>query len=124
MASKARSNKLVLDDLVGGSFTITNGGIYGSMMSTPLLNFPQTGILGIGRGRFLRQVEREQSERVHRGPHRHRDDGDAVHARPIHGVFEWSGFATHLEHGLFAVHDGLRERSSARSFCVLEGIDL
>lgn len=47
MAMKARSNKLVLDDLIGGTFTITNGGIYGSMMSTPLLNFPQTGILGL-----------------------------------------------------------------------------
>ena len=47
MATKARTNKLVLDDLVGGTFTITNGGIYGSMMSTPLLNFPQTGILGL-----------------------------------------------------------------------------
>ncbi len=47
MAMKARSNKLVLSDLLGGTFTITNGGIYGSMMSTPLLNFPQTGILGL-----------------------------------------------------------------------------
>jgi 2-oxoglutarate dehydrogenase E2 component (dihydrolipoamide succinyltransferase) len=47
MAVKARTNKLVLDDLLGGTFTITNGGIYGSMMSTPLLNFPQTGILGL-----------------------------------------------------------------------------
>ncbi len=47
MAMKARSNKLVLSDLLGGTFTITNGGIYGSMMSTPLLNFPQSGILGL-----------------------------------------------------------------------------
>ena len=47
LAVKARSNKLVLSDLMGGTFTITNGGIYGSMMSTPLLNFPQTGILGM-----------------------------------------------------------------------------
>jgi 2-oxoglutarate dehydrogenase E2 component (dihydrolipoamide succinyltransferase) len=47
LATKARSNKLVLDDLLNGTFTITNGGIYGSMMSTPLLNFPQTGILGL-----------------------------------------------------------------------------
>ncbi|MCP4449142.1 MAG: 2-oxoglutarate dehydrogenase complex dihydrolipoyllysine-residue succinyltransferase [Myxococcales bacterium] len=47
MAVKARTNKLILDDLIGGTFTITNGGIYGSMMSTPLLNFPQTGILGL-----------------------------------------------------------------------------
>ncbi len=47
LAVKARTNKLVLDDLMGGTFTITNGGIFGSMMSTPLLNFPQTGILGL-----------------------------------------------------------------------------
>ncbi|MEO8554747.1 MAG: 2-oxo acid dehydrogenase subunit E2, partial [Kofleriaceae bacterium] len=44
---KARTGKLTIADLSGGTFTITNGGIYGSMMSTPLLNFPQTGILGM-----------------------------------------------------------------------------
>src|SRR5690606_37579003 len=47
LAGKARSGKLTLDDLVGGTFSITNGGIYGSMLSTPLLNYPQTGILGM-----------------------------------------------------------------------------
>lgn len=47
LAAKAKDNKLTLDDLTGGTFTITNGGIYGSMMSTPLLNLPQTGILGM-----------------------------------------------------------------------------
>jgi 2-oxoglutarate dehydrogenase E2 component (dihydrolipoamide succinyltransferase) len=47
LAEKARSGKLALDDLSGGTFSITNGGIYGSMMSTPLLNYPQTGILGM-----------------------------------------------------------------------------
>jgi 2-oxoglutarate dehydrogenase E2 component (dihydrolipoamide succinyltransferase) len=47
LAGKARTNTLALSDLSGGTFTITNGGIYGSMMSTPLLNFPQTGILGM-----------------------------------------------------------------------------
>ena len=47
LAGKAKDNKLTLDDLSGGTFTITNGGIYGSMMSTPLLNFPQGGILGM-----------------------------------------------------------------------------
>jgi 2-oxoglutarate dehydrogenase E2 component (dihydrolipoamide succinyltransferase) len=47
LATKAKDNKLTLDDLAGGTFTITNGGIYGSMMSTPLLNLPQTGILGM-----------------------------------------------------------------------------
>ncbi len=47
LADKARNGKLALPDLQGGTFSITNGGIYGSMMSTPLLNYPQTGILGM-----------------------------------------------------------------------------
>ena len=47
LAEKARTGKLGLPDLQGGTFSITNGGIYGSMMSTPLLNYPQTGILGM-----------------------------------------------------------------------------
>ena len=47
LANKARDGKLALADLSGGTFSITNGGIYGSMMSTPLLNYPQTGILGM-----------------------------------------------------------------------------
>jgi 2-oxoglutarate dehydrogenase E2 component (dihydrolipoamide succinyltransferase) len=47
LAAKVKDQKLTLDDLSGGTFTITNGGIYGSMMSTPLLNMPQTGILGM-----------------------------------------------------------------------------
>ena len=47
LADKARNGKLGLADLQGGTFSITNGGIYGSMMSTPLLNYPQTGILGM-----------------------------------------------------------------------------
>jgi 2-oxoglutarate dehydrogenase E2 component (dihydrolipoamide succinyltransferase) len=47
LADKAKSGKLGLPDLQGGTFSITNGGIFGSMMSTPLLNYPQTGILGM-----------------------------------------------------------------------------
>ncbi len=47
LAQKAKENRLTLAELAGGTFTITNGGIYGSMMSTPLLNLPQTGILGM-----------------------------------------------------------------------------
>jgi len=46
-AKKARDGKLQLDDLTGGVFTITNGGIYGSLLSTPILNPPQSGILGM-----------------------------------------------------------------------------
>ncbi|MCY1070710.1 2-oxoglutarate dehydrogenase complex dihydrolipoyllysine-residue succinyltransferase [Nannocystis sp. RBIL2] len=47
LAVRARENKLTLDELSGGTFTISNGGIYGSMLSTPILNPPQTGILGL-----------------------------------------------------------------------------
>ena len=46
-AVKARENKLRPDDLEGGTFTITNGGVYGSMLSTPLINPPQSGVLGM-----------------------------------------------------------------------------
>ncbi len=46
-ATKARSGKLAISDLEGGSFTITNGGVYGSLLSTPILNPPQVGILGM-----------------------------------------------------------------------------
>ncbi len=44
---KARDGKLAMDDLVGGTFTISNGGVYGSLMSSPILNPPQVGILGM-----------------------------------------------------------------------------
>lgn len=47
LAKKARDKRLTLDDLSGGSFSITNGGIYGSLLSTPILNPPQSGILGM-----------------------------------------------------------------------------
>lgn len=47
LATKARNMKLTLADLEGGTFTISNGGIYGSMLSTPILNPPQSGILGL-----------------------------------------------------------------------------
>ncbi|MEO5819293.1 MAG: dihydrolipoyllysine-residue succinyltransferase, partial [Vicinamibacteraceae bacterium] len=46
-AGKAQNSTLTLDDLKGGSFTITNGGVFGSMLSTPILNPPQVGILGL-----------------------------------------------------------------------------
>ncbi|WP_102263173.1 2-oxoglutarate dehydrogenase complex dihydrolipoyllysine-residue succinyltransferase [Mesobacillus jeotgali] len=47
LAEKARTNKLSLKDLQGGSFTITNGGVFGSLLSTPIINGPQVGILGM-----------------------------------------------------------------------------
>jgi 2-oxoglutarate dehydrogenase E2 component (dihydrolipoamide succinyltransferase) len=46
-AKRAADNKLKLDELQGGTFTISNGGVYGSMMSTPIINPPQSGILGL-----------------------------------------------------------------------------
>jgi 2-oxoglutarate dehydrogenase E2 component (dihydrolipoamide succinyltransferase) len=47
LASKARENKLTPDEMAGGTFTITNGGVFGSLMSTPILNIPQSAILGM-----------------------------------------------------------------------------
>ena len=47
LGRKARDGKLTIEDLTGGTFTISNGGVYGSLMSTPILNPPQSGILGM-----------------------------------------------------------------------------
>jgi len=47
VAKKARDGKLTMNDLTGGTFTITNGGVFGSLVSTPILNYPQVGILGL-----------------------------------------------------------------------------
>ncbi|MGH7652825.1 MAG: dihydrolipoyllysine-residue succinyltransferase, partial [Gemmatimonadaceae bacterium] len=47
IAKRARDGKLTMDDLTGGTFTITNGGVFGSLVSTPIINFPQVGILGL-----------------------------------------------------------------------------
>ena len=47
LAQKARENILALSELQGGTFTITNGGVFGSLLSTPILNAPQVGILGM-----------------------------------------------------------------------------
>ncbi len=47
LATKARDNKITLDDMTGGTFTITNGGVFGSMLSTPIINPPQSAILGM-----------------------------------------------------------------------------
>src|SRR5256885_2702627 len=49
MATRARANKLTLAELQGGTFTITNGGIFGSLLSTPILNAPEVGILGMNK---------------------------------------------------------------------------
>ncbi|MDB9767374.1 2-oxoglutarate dehydrogenase complex dihydrolipoyllysine-residue succinyltransferase [Candidatus Pelagibacter sp.] len=47
ISEKARDGKITIEDLQGGSFTISNGGVYGSMLSTPILNLPQSGVLGM-----------------------------------------------------------------------------
>jgi 2-oxoglutarate dehydrogenase E2 component (dihydrolipoamide succinyltransferase) len=47
IAKRARDGKLTMEDLTGGTFTITNGGVFGSLVSTPIINYPQAGILGL-----------------------------------------------------------------------------
>ena len=47
LAGKAKKNRISIEDITGGTFTITNGGVFGSMMSTPILNPPQSAILGM-----------------------------------------------------------------------------
>jgi 2-oxoglutarate dehydrogenase E2 component (dihydrolipoamide succinyltransferase) len=47
LAGKARDNKLTMEELTGGTFTITNGGVFGSLLSTPIINIPQSAILGM-----------------------------------------------------------------------------
>ncbi len=47
ISEKARDGKITIEDLQGGTFTISNGGVYGSMLSTPILNLPQSGVLGM-----------------------------------------------------------------------------
>jgi 2-oxoglutarate dehydrogenase E2 component (dihydrolipoamide succinyltransferase) len=67
LAKMARENRITLDDLEGGTFTISNGGVYGSLLSTPILNLPQSGILG------MHKIEK----RAVAGP------GDSVVVRPM-----------------------------------------
>jgi 2-oxoglutarate dehydrogenase E2 component (dihydrolipoamide succinyltransferase) len=67
LAKKARENRITMQDLEGGTFTISNGGIYGSLLSTPILNPPQSGILG------LHKIEKRAVV----------GDGDAVVVRPM-----------------------------------------
>ncbi|KAI9844499.1 MAG: 2-oxoglutarate dehydrogenase complex E2 component [Sclerophora amabilis] len=47
LGRKARDNKLTIEDMAGGTFTISNGGVFGSLMGTPIINLPQTGVLGL-----------------------------------------------------------------------------
>jgi len=52
---KARNNQIAIEDMVGGTFTISNGGVYGSLMGTPIINPPQSAILGM-HGIFKRPI--------------------------------------------------------------------
>ena len=74
---RARDGKLAIDEMQGGTFTISNGGVYGSLMSTPILNAPQSGILGMHRIEE-RPVVRERPDR---GP---ADDVPGAQLRPPH----------------------------------------
>lgn len=65
LAEKARSNSLALNDLQGGTFTITNGGVFGSLLSTPILNAPQVGILGMHKIQ-LRPIALDEERTVNR----------------------------------------------------------
>jgi 2-oxoglutarate dehydrogenase E2 component (dihydrolipoamide succinyltransferase) len=47
LANKARADKITMEDMAGGTFTISNGGVFGSMMGTPIINPPQSAILGM-----------------------------------------------------------------------------
>jgi 2-oxoglutarate dehydrogenase E2 component (dihydrolipoamide succinyltransferase) len=60
LAGKARDSKLSADDLTGGTFTITNGGVFGSLMSTPIINIPQSAILGMHKIQERPMVENGQ----------------------------------------------------------------
>jgi 2-oxoglutarate dehydrogenase E2 component (dihydrolipoamide succinyltransferase) len=55
LSAKARKNQIAIEDMVGGTFTISNGGVYGSLFGTPILNPPQSAILGM-HGVFQRPV--------------------------------------------------------------------
>ncbi|MEK3712395.1 2-oxoglutarate dehydrogenase complex dihydrolipoyllysine-residue succinyltransferase [Paenibacillus sp. FSL R7-0333] len=65
LASKARANTLSLPELQGGTFTITNGGVFGSLLSTPILNTPQVGILGMHKIQ-LRPIALDEERTVNR----------------------------------------------------------
>ena len=82
-ASAPATAQLTIDEMQGGTFTITNGGVYGSLMSTPILNPPQSGILGMHKIQERPVVDRRQdrdpaddvSGPVLRSPHRRRPRG-------------------------------------------------
>jgi len=92
LAKKARDGQLTLEEMQGGTFTITNGGIYGSMMSTPILNPPQSGILGM--------------HNIIKRPIEHPDKPGEIALRPMmylalsydHRIVDGEGAVTFLRH--------------------------
>jgi len=64
LAARARDRKILPDELAGGTFSITNGGVFGSLLSTPLLNYPQSAILGMHTIQKRPVVEAEDSETI------------------------------------------------------------
>merc|ERR1712087_888056 len=65
LGKKARDNKLTLDDMSGGTFTISNGGVFGSLMGTPIINLPQSAVLGMHATK-MRAVVNDKGEVVAR----------------------------------------------------------
>ena len=120
---RARDGHLKLDEMQGGTFTITNGGVYGSLMSTPILNAPQSGILGMHKIQERPVVHRGQdrnpsddvSRAVLRSPHRRRPRGGDVPGAG-QGMPRGSGPA-----GAGPLSDGLRphcHRFRSRRLCL------
>jgi 2-oxoglutarate dehydrogenase E2 component (dihydrolipoamide succinyltransferase) len=103
LGKRARDGKLALDELSGGTFTISNGGIYGSLMSTPILNPPQSGILGMHKIQKRPMVVSDKS-------------GDKVEIRPMmylalsydHRVVDGREAVTFLVHVKDAIEDPQR----------------
>ena len=62
--TRARDGKLSMDEMTGGTYTITNGGVFGSLMSTPILNTPQSGILGMHSIQKRPMVDQKSGEVV------------------------------------------------------------
>ena len=78
LGKRARDGKLAMEELTGGTFSITNGGIFGSLMSTPILNPPQVGILGMHE---IQERRDGHGRRPDRGP---ADDVPGALLRPPH----------------------------------------
>jgi len=103
LGKRARDGKLALDELSGGTFTISNGGIYGSLLSTPILNPPQSGILGMHKIQKRPMVVSDKS-------------GDKVEVRPMmylalsydHRIIDGREAVTFLVHVKDAIEDPQR----------------